>query len=58
MLQLIQESVTSLGLVLIILARNTVTFTIGSVGNIGGSEDDQWIMDTSKNLINIQNGVE
>ena len=40
------------------VARNTVTFTIGSVGNIGGSADDQWIMDSSKNLINIQNGVE
>ena len=40
------------------VARNTVTFTIGAVGNIGGAADDQWIMDTSKNLINIQNGVE
>ena len=40
------------------VARNTVSFTIGSIGNIGGSEDDQWIMDESKNLINIQNGVE
>ena len=40
------------------LARNTVSFTIGSVGNIGGNEDDHWIMDQSKNLINTQNGVE
>ena len=40
------------------VARNTVTFTIGSTGNIGGIQNDQWIMDQSKNLINLQNGVE
>ena len=40
------------------IARNTVRFTIGSNGNIGGAVDDQWIMDESKNLINIQNGVD
>ena len=40
------------------IARNTVRFTIGSIGNIGGSEDDQWIMDESKNLTNVQNGVD
>ena len=40
------------------VARNTVTFTIGSVGNIGGTKDDQWIMDESKNLINLENGVD
>ena len=40
------------------VARNTVTFTIGSIGNIGGASDDQWIMDESKNLINLQNGVD
>ena len=40
------------------IARNTVRFTIGSIGNIGGREDDQWIMDESKNLTNVQNGVD
>ena len=40
------------------IARNSVNFTISSIGNIGGKADDQWLMDTSKNLINIQNGVE
>ena len=40
------------------IARNTVSFTIGSIGNIGGKEDDQWIMDESKNLTNVQNGVD
>ena len=40
------------------IARNTVRFTIGSIGNIGGNEDDQWIMDESKNLTNVQNGVD
>ena len=40
------------------IARNTVSFTIGSIGNIGGSTNDEWIMDESKNLINIRNGVE
>ncbi len=40
------------------VARNTVTFTIGSIGNIGGTQDDQWIMDESKNLINLKNGVD
>ena len=40
------------------VARNTVTFTVGSIGNIGGTVDDQWIMDESKNLINIKNGVD
>ena len=40
------------------IARNTVRFTIGAIGNIGGTEDDQWIMDEVKNLTNIQNGVD
>ena len=40
------------------IARNTVRFTIGSIGNIGGTNDDQWIMDEVKNLTNVQNGVE
>ena len=40
------------------VARNTVRFTIGSIGNIGGTEDDQWIMDEVKNLTNVQNGVD
>ena len=40
------------------VARNTVTFTIGAVGNIGGTINDEWVMDSSKNLINIKNGVE
>ena len=40
------------------IARNTVTFTIGSIGNIGGTNDDQWIMDEVKNLTNVQNGVD
>ena len=38
--------------------RNTVTFTAGAVGNIGGGQSDQWTMDEAKNLINVQNGVD
>ena len=51
-------SCNSSGPAIINTARNTVNFTIGSMGNIGGQRADHWIMDQAKNLANTQNGVE
>ena len=33
-------------------------FTIGAVGDIGGSDPDMWWIDSSKRLINVQDGVQ
>ena len=33
------------------------TFTIGAAANIGGTKDDLWTMDQSKNLENVQSGL-
>ena len=35
-----------------------VAFTIGAIGNIGGSEYDEWTMTQEKILTNTENGVE
>ena len=37
---------------------NSVTFTIGAVSNIGGTQYDRWTMDHNKNLANTQDGTE
>ena len=36
---------------------NTITFTIGSIGNIGGGDPDAWTMSDQKALVNVQNGL-
>ena len=42
------------------LVRNIagMVFTIGSTGDVGGSQADQWWIDNNKRLVNTQNGVD
>ena len=37
---------------------DSVTFTIGAVSNIGGTQYDRWTMDHNKNLVNTQDGTQ
>ena len=39
-------------------ARNNTTFNIGAVASIGGTNTDQWTMNQTKTITNVQNGVE
>jgi hypothetical protein len=38
-------------------AVSTTNFTVGAVGRIGGSLDDQWTITDSKTLLNVQVGI-
>ena len=38
--------------------RDRPTFTIGAVGNIGGGDDDEWTMNETKTMANVQDGVQ
>ena len=40
------------------LARNNTSFNIGAVASIGGTNTDQWTMNQTKTITNVQNGVE
>ncbi len=39
------------------LVAGETTFKVGSIGSIGGADNDQWSLDQAKNLVNEQNGT-
>ncbi len=46
------------GVLLRNIARNSVSFSIGMIGNIGGDGIDVWLMDQNKTMLNQEDGTQ
>ena len=42
---------------ILVKRQRDLQFTIGAVGYIGGGNNDHWLIDSNKELVNTQNGV-
>ncbi len=37
--------------------RDRPEFTVGAIGNLGGGQNDEWTMNQTKTIVNVQDGV-